>query len=482
VVALAGDDLLRFAHHPGDELRRVGRGVVDPGAGLDELLPDHDAQLVAAVVERLRLDQPAAPYPQQIDVGLAGQPQQMLQLLRARHAVEYIQRYPVPALGVNPAAVDLQRVRARVRLRAVVGEQRHVADAKASRAGVGEQATFRIGDAHPGFVEGLLAMPVGPPQARLRGRQIDAEAGLAGGQGVAHPLPGDGGSVQAQHRLNLDGLSLRNVQRDRDRYVGVIQIGRKLRADEHVRDARRAADLQGDVIPDAEVDHARAEVPPVSHAALVGAHPARPPDLRLLRRGRRDDHRQRILRAVAQPVADLEGGGGEHAGVCPQRLAVEEELRLVVHASEDQPDARPPEGRIDGERPAVEPGAGRDPFQQQAVALEVRVGDFARPPQVVVDAAGHAGRPPVAGVAGGGQVRAAPAPVLPVVVLELPVSAVEADATGRHHSSKSVSTTGRAGSRGTRKVLISPGAKCASMVRPQCGRWMVAPAAIFAVS
>src|SRR5215216_3380630 len=82
----------------------------------------------------------------------------------------------------------------------------------------------------------------------------------------------------------------------------------------------------------------------------------------------------------------------------------------------------------DGEGLFVKPGALGNPFTKQAVAIRVRIGDFSQPPQVMLGAAGNGASLPVAPVGAIRQMRAAPAPVLPVEVLEEPVVAIERDA------------------------------------------------------
>src|SRR5215207_6818689 len=84
---------------------------------------------------------------------------------------------------------------------------------------------------------------------------------------------------------------------------------------------------------------------------------------------------------------------------------------------------------FDGEGLFVKPGALGNPFAEQAVAIRVRIGDFSQPPQVMVGATGDGASLPVAPVEAIGQMRAAPAPVLPIEVLEEPVVAIERDAS-----------------------------------------------------
>ncbi len=114
-----------------------------------------------------------------------------------------------------------------------------------------------------------------------------------------------------------------------------------MRADPDVLHCHISGNFEIDLIPDSQMDHARTEVPPVRHAALVRTHPACPSYLRLLGRRRADHHRKQVRLVVLQFVADLEGDGDVHPGMAAEELAVEVELRLVINALEHQPGSLP---------------------------------------------------------------------------------------------------------------------------------------------
>ena len=106
VIALTWNDLFGgLSYHP-NEFRQRGRIIFDPGAGLDEFLPDQDSQPVALFVERLGFDQPSAPNSQYVDMGILCQREQTFQLCGLRDTVHHIHRNPVPTLGVDLAPVD----------------------------------------------------------------------------------------------------------------------------------------------------------------------------------------------------------------------------------------------------------------------------------------------------------------------------------------------------------------------------------------
>ncbi len=152
------------------------------------------------------------------------------------------------------------------------------------------------------------------------------------------------------------------------------------------------------------MNHAGAKIPPVIHTRLEGAHAAGATHLRLLVRGRLDDHSQEILLAVAQRIGHVEDRRGEHADMRPQTFAVQEELGLIVHAFEVKPDVPATDFLIDGEGLFVKPGALGDPFTQQTVAVHVGVRDLSQLPQVVIWTAGNRARSPAAQVAAIGHV------------------------------------------------------------------------------
>src|SRR6266536_3463784 len=143
-------DLLRVGDDRRHEVRIVGRNALDARARLAELLPDEQTEPVAEVVELVALDQPAAPDAQQVDVRARREAEQTLELLGPRHAVQRVDRHPVPAAHRHRHAVDDEAV--------VVELDGAEADVEVARA-----------------VEALLAHAVRPPELR----RLDAQHDLA---------------------------------------------------------------------------------------------------------------------------------------------------------------------------------------------------------------------------------------------------------------------------------------------------------------
>ena len=369
-----------------DEVGVVRRPALDPGARLAELLPYQQAEAVAVVVELVGLDQPPAPDTDQVHMRRRSQLEQARELVRARHAVERVDRAPVPPLDRRSHAVDEERV--------VVCElHRPEADAEA-----------------PHLVQMLLPHAVRPPEPRL---------------------------LHAQHDLALELHGAEPV----------------LQAD--VGTCFRRCSVERDRAPDALVDHPRTEVPAVAHPALVDAHPARDPHLRLALRRRVNDDRNEVL-----ALPQLDGELCERAFVVRGLDTVDEDGRRVVDSREaDRPRALDPT--------PVDPGPLRHPLGEPAVAAVVRIRDLTGAPEVVEDAARDAGGQPARRIPGLLQV---PAPLVAEAAAELPFVPTEAYCC---HSSRFVSTTAAERSAGTRNVLISRAPKSASIVRPATGSSIV---------
>ena len=83
-------------------LGRLGIGR----AGEREVLPDHHAQLVAQVVEVVRLEHAAAPHPQQVDVGCLRLLDALAVALAGDASGKAVIRDPVGAADPDGLAVD----------------------------------------------------------------------------------------------------------------------------------------------------------------------------------------------------------------------------------------------------------------------------------------------------------------------------------------------------------------------------------------
>jgi len=468
MIAPPGDNLPRLAFHERDEGRIAGRDVVLPGAGLNELLPDQDAEPVAAVIKRFLLDQAAAPHAQDIDVRLPRQRQQMVELFRPLDAVHQVQRDPVPPLEVDFAPVDLGRVGAGGWVGRIVGHEFQPADAECHSLCIGLRARCRVDHAHARLVERLLAVPVRPPQ---RGA-LEREARRPDFALEYHAAPVDHGAVTHHLDFGLGGGG--RVERHPHGDLGPLKVVSQYRAHPHIGDPLRPGDIELHAVPNASMHQARAEVPPVGHAALMRADQARPPDLRLFIRRRLDHDCQQVLRAEVQQLAHLEQRRGVHPAVRAQPFPIEVKLRLVVHPVKAERRAAIPQGFRHGETRAINPHPLRHPLARQRVAPQVGIWNLTRLPGVVRHAAGDGRRQPAARVARVRQVSAAHPPVHADERLALPAGAVQRETCvlrlghgsgTSSSSSKLVSMTGCASSRGTRSVLISDAPKRTAITR-----------------
>src|SRR3954447_4502821 len=156
------DDRARLVRHQRDEVRVGRRHALHPRARLAELLPDQQPEPVARRVEVWRLDQPAAPHAQQVDVRARGEAEKVRQLLRPRNAVQRVDRHPVPALDRHADAVDDERI--------VVQRDRPEADLEIARP-----------------VEALLAHAVRPPELRVVDAQDDLAADFDRADSILEP-------------------------------------------------------------------------------------------------------------------------------------------------------------------------------------------------------------------------------------------------------------------------------------------------------
>src|SRR5689334_8733836 len=149
-------------------------------------------------------------------------------------------------------------------------------------------------------------------------------------------LAADHSLVLPDRDLDLDIRMFRRRQVDGYGHVGALQVVGKLWAHEHILDPHRPGDVQVNAFPDAKLHHARAEVPPVAHAALVRADQASPADLWLFVGRWLDDDGDQVLlfrfSAVLELFAYVKHSRGVHPSVMTQQMAVEEELRLVIDA------------------------------------------------------------------------------------------------------------------------------------------------------
>lgn len=382
-------------------LLRVG------GAGEEEVLPDHEAQFVAGVVEGVVLVDAAAPDPYQVHarVGRLAQPGAVA--LRGDPGREDVVGDPVHAACEDAFAVDDEGESGAVRVRRAV--HFHGPEADPPVPGV-EGALFATGTG--GFfderefqvVQGLAAVAAGPPQVgvghlkcqhHVRPLHRAARLGESASDGGAHgeragrPLRGP---LDLHPQLDAAGAA---VDRHQRAYAG--QPGRR-------------PPLQPDRAPDTGGHQGRTPVPAEAARHLadvlegfrvdVGALPGQCPHRgRLVVRGG-EVHLQ-------QPVApgDVEAVAPVHVPGAAQFPSVQGDGRGGVQAVEDQ--VRPLVlGRGGGGIGAggrqvadVGPGPLSDPGHVGLVDAEEGVRDQAGREQIGVDAAGDLGGQQVIAVA-----------------------------------------------------------------------------------
>ena len=199
----------------------------------------------------------------------------------------------------------------------------------------------------------------------------------------------------------------------------------QLWAHKNIVQADRTGDFQIDFVPNTEVNHARAKVPPVIHAGLNCPYTAGTTHLRLFYGCRLDHNCQDILCLIVKLISDFEHDGREHPGMLAQAFPVQEILCLIIHALKVKLDTFALDLFADDEGLLIKPGALWNPFTEQAVAVYIGIRDFSQLPQIIMGAARDGTGPPVTPVAAARKMRAAPAPVLAVEVFEKPVTTVE---------------------------------------------------------
>lgn len=241
------------------------------GAGGGEVLPHHDPQLVAQLVQPFGLVQPAAPDAQGVHPGLERVGDARAVVLLGQAGGEAVVGDPVRALGEDRAVVDHDREGGAD----LVGLLDHPGGAEADPVLAGiEQPLLRIAQLDRHGVPGLVAVAAGPPQLRVRGGQAQVELVVRGGAGAAVDVSagrvqqaggeGHGGVVEQVRPLDerrqrdhaaaaadaVVGAGLRGSRRGLDR---------DLRA--HLVQARRGPLLQPDRPGDPAGDQHRSPVP-----------------------------------------------------------------------------------------------------------------------------------------------------------------------------------------------------------------------------
>ncbi len=184
VVVEAGRDVAHFGVHFGE----VGGGGGVEVAGKHEILPDHEAQFIAEVVEPVGFIAAAAPDADHVHVGIDGGLQKVVDSVGGDPAGERVGGDPVGTAGKGGVTVDNKAEGAAGGIGFAVkvdGAQADAAGGCCGAAGDGEGVEF------------LVAQTGGPPEIGvLEGeRQAGGAAMHAGGGGDAAEGGGDVGAV-----------------------------------------------------------------------------------------------------------------------------------------------------------------------------------------------------------------------------------------------------------------------------------------------
>ena len=211
-----------------------GRGQVVEGAGIHEILPDHQSQLVANIIEEIIRVIAAAPYADDVEMGQGGVLQQAAGALGGDAAEDIVLGNVIRAHGEHLHPVDLVAEGFAPFVPFPANGQRPQANATLPGA---------AGHLRPNGIQRLPAIAVGPPQAGMVNHDVPAVAapGLPIGRGH-----GDGHRrVPFQLRAEAQGNPARLV----------------LLLHQNAEDAGRIHQLQFDVPPDARVGQAGPPVP-----------------------------------------------------------------------------------------------------------------------------------------------------------------------------------------------------------------------------
>ena len=365
-----------------DERQEVGRRRIER-AGEHEVLPDHQPQLVADLVEPVRLVAPAAPDPDHVHVGIGGGLQQVAHGLPGDPAGQRVGGNPVGPLGEDVAVVDAEAEAA-----ARVVRLAHQFDAAQPDA----PGLPHIAHGDRQVVEHLSALPRRPPELRV----LDGEDRLHRGAGLQRPALAGEADGDLPARTVRDGGRHANL----DPTIGVGLVNHD------PVDPRRGRGLEPERAVDAEGGKRDVPVPAEIAMRLAQQVTVRNRAVPRLRHGEgqgRSDPRAcldgRVERDRDLVLARPEQRANRHAIVQEGALGAQRHDAVDLHRR-DRVGHRQDEievGLLHPEGPARDPVPLADPAQIVFVAAMIGVRDQPRPMQR---------RDPVAGQATGASMAA----------------------------------------------------------------------------
>ena len=380
-----------LAAHAGEEVlvARIG------GAGEHEVVPDHDAELVAGLVERGMLELAAAPHAHHVHVGRLRVAEQ-LAVVAVLPVLERVARNPVRALAEDALAVHGDRHLAALLAVHGVGRGVHVVD-HLELAEADAARDRRLAERRAEVVERLVARAVRPPEARTV--HLQRERHLVRAARERHAA-GGGRLADPHGEVHLARVRRERLGGDLDLNGGVV--GRELLHGVHVVEAGVVDRDELDRAHEAGVHLRDAPVP--AAVALHGAHEVdllhgRVGDVERagvvvrLRVGdvfRRVEARADLVRAGAQELLHVEVVALEAVAGLADLLPVHVDVREAVDVLEPQPHGllrRERRGHV--ERAREVPLDAARPLGELLVLRPVRVGDELRLVERGVDAAGH---------------------------------------------------------------------------------------------
>ena len=427
VVAYALDGTLHVR-----QVERLVKGVARVACH-KELLPYHQAQFIAKLVEEVALNDSPAPQAQEVDAALG----RVFQL--GPHAAVVGPQHglgnPVTAAHEHLPPVDDEELRF---VGGIAGDL-HLADAEA-RLNAVAQVTLLVGEGEPQGVHILRSLVLRPPQTGVANDELWVILGrkyellMLPAHQFNRPFEGDAGLGNRSMQGALEGGDVGVVHLHGDGLAGYVVLGGiQGRADHRGSQLGLARGVESHATPNARVAvayavlvakvpahaHQHSYVLPYPPVASVMEFVARPPAPLAYGAGEINGeylHGYDHLPLGVHPVCDVYAMAAEHTGHHVGQPSVYPYLGPVVDARGLHPDATPLEGFGNGDLRAEPVGievasgleqVGYEIVLQLVVLPIVRLGIYALLHQVAEYGARHNGLlPAFAGIAGRGYLRA----------------------------------------------------------------------------